>query len=172
MGILSSRLHKEWERATGGRLGIGNDLVYVKSVCFDAFPFPGDVTEKQKNRIRTIAEAIDTHRKQRQQRHPRLTFSNMYAVMEQIYHGVNLKPQEAHVKEQGDLDALMKLHADLDAAVADAYGWPASLSTDEILTRLLDLNKQRAEEEKGGKIRWLRPEFQNVAQPNRAVTPS
>jgi len=35
-------------------------------------------------------------------------------------------------------------HNALDAAVAAAYGWPASLSVDEILARLLSLNAQRA----------------------------
>ncbi len=43
----------------------------------------------------------------------------------------------------------------------DAYGWPHDLSDDEILRRLVDLNRERAEEEKRGLIRWLRPEFQN-----------
>ena len=35
-------------------------------------------------------------------------------------------------------------HAKLDAAVAAAYGWPANLSNDEILSRLLELNLARA----------------------------
>ena len=38
-------------------------------------------------------------------------------------------------------------HERLDAAVAAAYGWPADLSDDEILARLLALNLARAEEE-------------------------
>lgn len=163
LGVLSSRIHNEWILAAGGRLGVGNDPVYVKSLTFDAFPFP-DATEEQKNRIRAIGEAIDAHRKQRQEQHPKLTLSNMYAVMEQMHYGVNLKPQEAQTREQGGLAALMKLHSDLDAAVADAYGWPITLATDEILTRLLELNKQRVVEEKVGNVRWLRPEFQSRAQ--------
>lgn len=39
------------------------------------------------------------------------------------------------------LDAL---HADLDAAVAAAYGWPADITTEEALARLLALNATRA----------------------------
>ena len=35
-------------------------------------------------------------------------------------------------------------HAQLDAAVADAYGWPADLPDAEILERLLALNLERA----------------------------
>jgi hypothetical protein len=42
---------------------------------------------------------------------------------------------------------LANAHAKLDAAVATAYGWPADLSDDEILTRLLALNLERAAEE-------------------------
>ena len=38
-------------------------------------------------------------------------------------------------------------HKKLDAAVATAYGWPADLPDDEILTRLLALNLERATEE-------------------------
>jgi hypothetical protein len=49
----------------------------------------------------------------------------------------------------------------MSAVVFDAYGWPATLSDDEILERLVALNHERAAEEKRGLIRWLRPEFQN-----------
>lgn len=40
---------------------------------------------------------------------------------------------------------LTKAHADLDAAVAAAYGWTdsATLTDDEILRRLLVLNRER-----------------------------
>ena len=35
-------------------------------------------------------------------------------------------------------------HQKLDAAVAAAYGWPADLSDDQILEKLLALNLERA----------------------------
>lgn len=159
-GILSSKFHRVWVTATGGRLGAGNDIRYVKSVCFEAFPFP-NTNDEQKIRIRALAESIDILRKQRQQLYPQLALSDMYGVMEQIYYGVSLKPQEALIREQGNLDMLLQLHTDLDSAVADAYGWPVTLTTDEILFRLLELNNAHVTEEKVGKIRWLRPEYQN-----------
>jgi len=59
------------------------------------------------------------------------------------------------------VSVLRQIHDDLDAAVADAYGWPADLPDEQILARLVALNAQRAEEEKRGLIRWLRPQFQN-----------
>jgi hypothetical protein len=55
---------------------------------------------------------------------------------------------------------LMELHDRLDVAVAAAYGWPADLTDDEILARLVALNKDRSEEEARGQVRWLRPEYQ------------
>ena len=56
---------------------------------------------------------------------------------------------------------LRQIHDELDAAVADAYGWPVDLTDEQILERLVALNHQRAEEERRGIVRWLRPEFQN-----------
>jgi hypothetical protein len=38
---------------------------------------------------------------------------------------------------------LENVHADLDRAVLDAYGWPADLDDDSILERLLKLNLER-----------------------------
>ena len=40
---------------------------------------------------------------------------------------------------------LDNIHQKLDGAVAAAYGWPADLSDDEILKRLLELNQARAD---------------------------
>ena len=39
---------------------------------------------------------------------------------------------------------LVDAHRDLDVAVADAYGWPADISEEEALGKLLDLNLARA----------------------------
>ncbi len=55
---------------------------------------------------------------------------------------------------------LNELHEELDAAVSDAYGWPIDLSEEEILARLVALNSERAEDEKRGLVRWLRPDYQ------------
>ncbi len=55
---------------------------------------------------------------------------------------------------------LRQIHDDLDGAVAEAYGWPVDSSDEEILERLVALNHERAAEERAGKVRWLRPEFQ------------
>lgn len=38
-------------------------------------------------------------------------------------------------------------HRDLDRAVAAAYGWPADLAEEDVLARLLALNRERAAHE-------------------------
>ena len=43
--------------------------------------------------------------------------------------------------------------------VLDVYGWPAGLSEEQILERLVALNAERAAEEARGIIRWLQPEY-------------
>ncbi|WP_299986665.1 DNA methyltransferase [uncultured Pontibacter sp.] len=160
LGILQSKLHVVYSLATGSRLGVGNDSVYDKSRCFDTFPFPTP-TEDQKEKIRGIAEALDAHRKQRQAQHPTLTITDMYNVLEKLRSGEALSAKEQKTHEQGLVSILLQLHTELDAAVAAAYGWPANLPEEEILERLVALNKERAAEEARGLVRWLRPEYQN-----------
>jgi hypothetical protein len=72
-----------------------------------------------------------------------------------------LDQEERIIHEQGLVSVLKQIHDDLDQAVFDAYGWPADLSDEQILERLVALNAERADEEERGLIRWLRPEFQN-----------
>ncbi len=82
-GVLGSRAHRVWALAAGGWLGAGNDPVYVKSRCFDAFPFPA-ATDAQKSRIRELGEQLDAHRKKQQAAHPGLTITDMYNVLEKL----------------------------------------------------------------------------------------
>ena len=70
-------------------------------------------------------------------------------------------PKQQAIHGQGLVSVLKQIHDDLDAAVFEAYGWPADLSDEEILQRLVELNAERAAEEKRGLVRWLRPEFQD-----------
>ena len=157
LGVLSSRLHVTWALATGGTLE--SRPRYNKSVCFDPFPFP-TCTEDQKARIRELGEALDAHRKRQQAAHPGLTLTNMYNVLAKLRSGGALTAKERVTHEQGLCSVLKQIHDDLDAAVFEAYGWPATLTDEEILERLVALNHERAEEEKRELVRWLRPEFQ------------
>ena len=87
----------------------------------------------------------------------------MYNVLEKLRSGAALSAKEKTIHDEGLVSVLKKLHDDLDAAVFEAYGWPVTLSDEEILERLVALNHERAEDEKRGLVRWLRPEFQNRA---------
>ena len=150
-----------WAAATGGRQGVGNDLIYNHTTCFDKFPFPADAPEPLKARIRSEAEALDALRKQVLAAHDDLTLTGLYNVLEALKAGRALTDKERDIHDRGLVTLIRQHHDVIDAAVAEAYGWPADLSDEDILTRLVALNKTRAAEEAKGLIRWLRPEFQS-----------
>ncbi|MDO9115327.1 MAG: class I SAM-dependent DNA methyltransferase [Polaromonas sp.] len=166
LGVLSSSSHVVWSLATGGRLGVGNDPRYNKSRCFETFPFPDDdtgLTPALRQHIAALAEQIDAHRKRQQAAHPGLSLTGMYNVLEALREGRELTAKEKAIHTQGLVSVLKDLHDELDAAVLQAYGLEPGLSNDALLTQLVALNARRAAEEKTGRIRWLRPEFQNPA---------
>lgn len=162
LGVLSSRFHVIWALRAGGWLGIGNDPRYSKSRCFDPFPFPA-ATEAQKAVIRDLAEELDAHRKRVLAAHEHLTLTGLYNVLERLKAGAtraDLDAKEQRIFDDGLVLILKELHEKIDAAVADAYGWPVDLPEEEVLARLVALNKERAAEEKRGLVRWLRPDYQ------------
>ncbi|MFZ1734409.1 MAG: DNA methyltransferase [Flavobacteriales bacterium] len=179
LGVLSSKVHEAWAIAAGGWLGVGNDATYNHADCFNKFPFPAS-TPAQQEKIRALGEQLDAHRKRQQALHPALTMTGMYNVLERVRelegftteaqraqsNAAPLNAKEKTIYEQGLVGILKQLHDELDAAVAEAYGWPADLSTDDILTRLVALNAERAAEEAQGHVRWLRPEYQNKGASN------
>ena len=164
------------------------DVRYIKSRCFDPFPFP-EASEVQKAGIRRLAEELDAHRKSVLAKHPHLTLTGLYNVLERVRAGAlrpdlftpaapaslremdgrnatdaeavpPLSTEERRTFDDGLILILQELHDKLDAAVAEAYGWPADLSEDDILARLVALNATRAKEEARGKVKWLRPDYQ------------
>jgi len=82
-------------------------------------------------------------------------------VLEALREGRALTEAERDMHDRGLVTLIRQHHNAIDALVAEAYGWPADLSDEDILTRLVALNKERAAEEASGLIRWLRPEYQN-----------
>ena len=129
-GILHSRIHELWARAKGTQLREAESgFRYTPTTCFETFPFPRP-TDAQRAAI--AAAAAELNRLRENWLNPadvsaaelrRRTLTNLY----------NQRPTW-----------LANAHATLDAAVADAYGWPAALSGEEILERLLALNLKRA----------------------------
>ena len=157
LGVLSSRCHVTWALASGGTLE--DRPRYTKARCFHPFPFPA-CSDDLTARIRAFGESLDAHRKRQQGLHPELTITGMYNVLTKLRSGEVLTAKEKVIHEQGLVSVLKQIHDDLDAAVFDAYCWPHDLTDEQILERLVALNRERAEEEKKGLIRWLRPEFQ------------
>jgi hypothetical protein len=181
LGVLSSSVHLAWALAAGGTLE--DRPRYNKTRCFETFPFPTP-TPDQQTRIRDLAEQLDAHRKRQQAQHPTLTLTGMYNVLQKIRAFEPLTAKDKLIHEQGLVSVLQTLHDELDAAVLQAYGWPDLLPSpaggrgsalplvgaggegafaEEILTRLVALNSERAREEAGGLVRWLRPGYQNPA---------
>lgn len=94
----------------------------------------------------------------------------------------SLTQKEKDIHEAGLVSVLKSIHDDIDRAVFEAYGWqelgarlvgrpgatmPSPHKTEdqeaaeeELLARLVALNLERQEEERKGKVRWLRPDYQ------------
>ncbi|MEY2942661.1 MAG: hypothetical protein RLY97_675, partial [Pseudomonadota bacterium] len=198
LGVLCAEIHQQWTFARCGLIGMANfdaGHVYVKSSCFDPFPFP-DATPDQRAAIAELAEELDATRKLALAEVPRLTMTEIYNLVawlksvnpsplgEGLGWGLSsgskitpvrqTPPPAPPLKERGELTdratqdrataaragIIARLHEQIDAAVANAYGWPADLPPAEIVARLVALNAARAAEEKSGQIRWLRPEYQ------------
>ncbi len=163
LGVLHSRVHYRWYIANSAKIGMyEGDAVYVKSRCFDPFPFP-EAMPAQKIEICDIAEALDAHRKRVLAEHPHLTLTGLYNVLERLKAGVKpdeLTPAERTIFNDGLVLIMKEYHERLDTAVIAAYGWPADISDDDILARLVALNRQRTQEEDQGEVKWLRPDYQ------------
>ena len=167
LGVLSSRFHVVWALSAGGNLGKGNDPVYNGSRIFDPFPFPVS-TDAQRETIRQLAERLDAHRWRVQAEHPTLTLTGLYNALNAVRDGREMSKKERTDYERGQVAILRETHDALDAAVAEAYGWPVSLSDQQILVRLVALNAERQAEEAAGLVRYLRPAFQAPGETTQA----
>lgn len=162
LGVLCSNIHQRWTFATCGLIGMANfdaGHVYVKSQCFDPFPFP-DATPAQRVAIGDLAEELDETRKLALAEVPRLTMTEIYNLRERQRSGQLADLIEVERAKAARVGIIDRLHEQIDAEVAAAYGWPADLPPAEIVARLVALNAERAAEEKAGNVRWLRSEYQ------------
>jgi len=134
-GVLHSRVHELWIRATGTQLReAASGSRYTPTTTFETFPFPRPTSE-QRDRVGEAANRLVQLRDgwlnppgldpvELEKR----TLTNLY----------NQRPTWLH-----------HAHAELDSAVLVAYGWP-SIADAEILERLLGLNLERAAAESPG----------------------
>jgi len=157
LAVLSSRVHVAWSLASGGTLE--DRPRYNKVRTFDPFPFP-DATAGQIDNLRCLGEELSKTREIVAGEHSDLTLTRLYNLIGKVKAGAALTPAEEDAKQRGRVLILKDLHDQIDRLTAEAYGWPADLSDEDILARLVALNAERAKEEAAGHVRWLRPDYQ------------
>ena len=111
---------------------------YTPTTCFETFPFPRPNDEQRQ----AIAAAANTLNQRRENwLNPLDEFGRPY-----LEGSAELKRRILTNLYNQNPTWLQNAHAALDAAVAAAYGWPADLSEQKILARLLALNLERSSE--------------------------
>ena len=95
-GIITSAMHMAWMRYVGGRLK--SDYSYSNTIVYNNFPWPQEITDKQKQSIETAAQNVLDSRTA----HPGASLADLYDP--------NTMPPD-----------LVKAHRALDAAVDAAY---------------------------------------------------
>lgn len=158
-GILQSRFHEAWA------LRKGSDLEdrprYTHTTTFATFPFPEGMTPNvrpERAQALPAAEAIEAAAQRLNElRTAWLYPSNLIVRVPEIVPGfpdrlvpnsdeavplVARRTLTALYNERPDW--LIEAHRTLDAAVAEAYGWPSEIETEDALRRLLALNIARS----------------------------
>ena len=136
--------------------------------------------------LRELGERLEARRRERLAAHDDLTMTGLYNRLERrrvaLAGGDPLTEDERADHERARTALLAEIHDAIDAAVLKAYGWsdlaPALVgrpggtvpsdakdesqeaAEDALLTRLVELNRERAAEEARGLVRWLRPDYQ------------
>jgi hypothetical protein len=97
LGVLSSLSHVSWALAIGSQLG--PTPVYVKTTCFETFPFPALEESELKQRIRDLGERLDAHRKRQQELYSDLTLTGIYNVLEKLRSGEALTAKDKAIHD-------------------------------------------------------------------------
>jgi type II restriction/modification system DNA methylase subunit YeeA len=175
-GVLHSRFHEVWARAQGTQVRERESgFRYTPTSCFETFPFPNP-TEGQKIDISTAAKELNELRES-WLNPPEWTTTRTLEfpgaidgpwsrfVVDPDARGIGtVRYPRAEARDDDCAKKLAKrtltnlynerpawlanAHAKLDAAVAQAYGFPVDLTDEQILERLLALNQQRAADQK------------------------
>ncbi|HQS77243.1 MAG: SAM-dependent methyltransferase [Sulfurovum sp. 24-42-9] len=115
-GILTSKIHMDWVRYTCGR--IKSDYRYSNEIVYNNFPFPQEITDKQREQIETLAQAILDARTQ---------FPD--SSLADLYNPLTMPPK------------LLKAHEALDKAVDKLYRKEGFKSDTERVAHLFELNR-------------------------------
>jgi hypothetical protein len=127
LGVLQSRIHEVWALQLGTQLE--SRPRYSHTATFETFPFPRP-TGGQREAISAAAVELNSLRE---------GWLNPLGVS-----AAELRKRTLTNLYNERSTWLRMAHERLDAAVADAYGWPSDLPDEEILERLLALNLERA----------------------------
>ena len=156
-GILHSRFHEAWSLRLGTWLGKGNDPRYTPTTTFETFPFPeglspdlpaaGDAGGPHAAAIAGAARRLVALRDR---------WLNPPEWVEWVEEPAPGYPKRPAPRDEAAAKALKArtltnlynmrpqwladAHAALDAAVAEAYGWPKDVTDEEALGELLALN--------------------------------
>lgn len=156
---LQCSVHELWSRQFGTTFGSVDALTYNPSQVFQTFPFPSDFESESK--VEAIGQAYHVHRA--------TLMVTRNEGMTKTYNRFHNRSETA-----ADIVRLRELHAEMDRAVLEAYGWhdlaecaapifldesneddytyqgrlfwPADFR-DEVLARLIALNAERHAEE-------------------------
>lgn len=161
LGVLSSEAHRVWTYANCGMMGVASidqGHRYTKTQIFDTFPFP-EASQVHRAAISELAEELDATRKVALAETPDLTITEIYNLRAQL-RGGSASADERNRALAARAGIVDRLHEQIDAEVAAAYGWGWPLSPKEIVAHLVALNAARAEEEAADDVRWLRPDYQ------------
>jgi type II restriction/modification system DNA methylase subunit YeeA len=156
-GVLHSAIHETWTIATCSWIGKGNDPSYNSDSTFDTFPFPWppgtEPSEAESRIVFAIAEAA------RELVRLRDAWLNPPGASE-----ADLKSRTLTNLYNDRPEWLANAHRALDPAVFAAYGWPADLGKQEILSRLLALNHERARKQPAAVVRRKKSDSKPVIE--------
>ena len=153
------------------------------------FPFPVEAeSDDSQSTLTVLGNRLDSFRKERLAEHDFLTMTALYNVLErlrELENGCDVPPltaKERDIHEGGLVSVLKNIHDDIDRTVFEAYRWADLISVlvgkpgatmpspykareqveaeEELLSRLVTLNRERTAEERRGTVRWLRPDYQ------------
>jgi len=127
LGLLLSKVHRLWMHAQKSTLKA--DIAYTHNTCFETFPFPQTPTPETVAQIRTAAEKLHQYRSEQME-------AKQWGVTK-LYNQFFHEPASE----------LYRLHSRLDELVMEAYGFAPQ---DDILEKLLELNRELARREKRG----------------------
>ena len=114
--LLTSKIHNDWVRYTCGR--IKSDYRYSNEIVYNNFPFPQEITDKQREQIETLAQTILDARTQ---------FPD--SSLADLYNPLTMPPK------------LLKAHEALDKAVDKLYRKEGFKSDTERVAHLFELNR-------------------------------